>query len=228
MKTQALLRMFQICDSLFPIGTYTLSNGLEAFIAEGIVSDEKSLGEYVRHYLEVLPYNDTGVMLLAYKNAGDPGYQSGLDAIAGAMKGPREVREGSRRLCRRFLKLWEQIDGRKNTPLHRYKEQIDVGMCKGNYAQAAGLYSRMQEVPQDEAASAYTYSILSAVVTNAVKMVPLSQISGQRILYEAGDAIEACVRQADQIHREDLGINGVQFDIEAMRHEHLYSRLYIS
>ena len=78
------------------------------------------------------------------------------------------------------------------------------------------------------AASIYTYSLLSAIVTNAVKTIPLSQMSGQKILNEMLKKIEVCIAEAKTVQLEDLGIGGTEFDIEAMNHEMLYSRLYMS
>ena len=228
MDLTALLRMIQITDSLFPIGTYTLSNGLETFVAEGYIKTEQELSMYVKSYMELLAYGDVGVMMLSYSHADNPEYLTRLDSYANAMKAPMEVRQGSRKLCRRFLKLIDQVGEEVTNGFGWYKEAVFSQQLYGNYAQAVGLYSKWQQIPVTEAAGIYAFSLLSSVVTNAVKLVPLSQMSGQRILFQSDPWIRACVELAGSITMEDLGVSGVQFDVEAMRHEHLYTRLYIS
>ena len=42
------LRLMQALDPLFPIGAFTLSNGLETYVQRDIVRDKKSLSEYLR------------------------------------------------------------------------------------------------------------------------------------------------------------------------------------
>ena len=52
------LRLMQALDPLFPIGAFTLSNGLETYVQRDIVRDKKSLSEYLRAYLHTLPRSE--------------------------------------------------------------------------------------------------------------------------------------------------------------------------
>ena len=97
----ATLRMIQICDSLFPIGAFTLSNGLETLIANKTITDGNALEEYVSSFLSILPYNDLGVMMLSYGHAHDMEFIKELDHFSMALKAPEEVRTGSKKLCSR-------------------------------------------------------------------------------------------------------------------------------
>lgn len=226
MDQLASLQMFQICDSLFPIGAFTLSNGLETFVCNGRLSTEEDLEQYISGMLQILPYNDLGVMLLAYTHAGDWDYIQELDELSLVLKSPMEVRNGCKKLCSRFLKIWEKL--RDYTFLEAYQKQIKEKQCQGNHAIAVGLYAKEIGLSPRVSASIYVYSLLSAMVTNAVKTVPLSQISGQRILNQAMEQIWDCVEKAEKVSMDDLGIGGTEFDIAAMNHETLYSRLYMS
>lgn len=66
------------------------------------------------------------------------------------------------------------------------------------------------------------------MVTNAVKLVPLSQLSGQDILYKMQDVIQITVPQVLNLDRSLVGLCNIGFDIRCMEHERLYSRLYMS
>ena len=79
-----------------------------------------------------------------------------------------------------------------------------------------------------QAASIYAYSIISGIITNAVKLVPLSQLDGQLILNESLTAIECAVDISSKIEIDELGLGGTGFEICSYNHETLYSRLYMS
>ena len=44
--TAGLMHILQICDSLFPVGAFTLSNGLETYVQHDIITSPKELEEY--------------------------------------------------------------------------------------------------------------------------------------------------------------------------------------
>lgn len=226
MDILSLLQMIQISDSLFPIGSFTLSNGLETFVVQEKLTTTEQLEEYLDNYIKLLPYNNLGIMMLAYKQAGDKEGIRELDALSMAIKVPREVREGTAKLCRRFLKLWSAI--RKYPLLCWYQEEIEQKTCLGDHAIAVGIYAKEIGLQPEEAAAVYVYNLITAIVTNAVKTVPLSQIDGQRVLNESLEKVNACVELAKKVTLDDLGISGTWMDISAMNHETLYSRLYMS
>lgn len=227
MQMESLLPMIQISDSLFPIGAYTLSNGLETYVAKGKIASDQDLREYVMQYLKILPLNDLGVMALAYRWGDKPEKIAELDAYATAIKAPKEVRVGSAKLCKRFMKIWNNL---KDFPhVYDYQTQIMQNeLVTGNHSIAVGLYARDCNLDLTTAACIYTYNLISGIITNAVKSVPLSQRSGQEILQEALRVIPEAVRDAEQIEKDDLGVGGTEFDIYAMNHEYMYSRLYMS
>lgn len=218
--------MIQISDSLFPIGAFTLSNGLETFVEKGIVTSEQDLERYVADYMKIFPYNDLAAMMLAYEHSEDERYVKKLDQFMFVLKMPQEIRNGCVKLCSRFLKIWDKI--RKYPEISQYDQAICKEECYGIHAIAVGLYAKAIKLPKKEAAMIYAYSQISAIITNAVKMVPLSQVAGQRILNRLFDPLEKCIECAEEMSIDDLGVGGTAFDIGAMNHETLYSRLYMS
>ena len=93
----ALLQAF---DPLFPLGAYTLSGGMETYTQKGLVSDKPSLAAYLKAQLHILPYGDLGVCA---KTAEGEDILF-MDSLCAAMKQPLEIRQGSEKLCIRFLK----------------------------------------------------------------------------------------------------------------------------
>jgi urease accessory protein len=217
-----ILRLTQSLDSLFPIGSYTLSNGMETYVQKGIVYDRESLEKHLAAYLYMLSFNDLAFAVKAYN-----GYDvKKLDELCGALKAPEELRSGSIKQCIRFLKLHTELD---NYPkLTKYKEYIEKGECDGHYCIAMGLFIKEIEVDIAEGLELYCYSILSTMANHAVKLVPLRQLDGQKALLSVMAEIPKAVERAMQTELDEIGACGCGFDIRSMQHEKLYSRLYIS
>lgn len=221
-----LLELLQICDSLFPIGAFALSNGMETYVQRKYITQPQHLKAYLSDFLAVAPYQELGTMLLAAKHADDMSYIINLDEWCAALRAPMEVRQGSSKLCIRLLKAAEQIA--PLPVLAAYRQHIADGHCVGQHPIAVGLFAAGHGADLEQAALLYGYSLLSALTTNAVKSVPLRQLDGQRVLRESFDQLKEAVQQAQQVTLSDLGIGGAAFDLFAMEHETLYSRLYMS
>lgn len=219
---KGLLKLLQATDSLFPIGAYTLSCGMETYTSLGIVRDTQSLSEFLNSYICLLPYNDAG---FAAKAAMGEDFTM-LDGLCAASRSPYELRNGSSKLCTRFLKA-EGILGSYKL-LDDYSENIKAKKCIGCFPVAMGLFIREIDADVKTGLQMYMYSLLSSTVNHAVKLVPLRQLDGQKCLAEVNEKIPAAADKAVNIRLCELGIGGGGFDLRSMQHEKLYSRVYIS
>ena len=218
-----LMHILQICDSLFPVGAFTLSNGLETYVQKNLIASPEELAAYLRSYISVLPYNELGAAALAYRAEEQELIR--LDAVYSASKVPYEIRSGSEKVTRRFFKI---CDKGADSFTGQYKTLIENGICKGHQCIAYGLYMRDNSVTLSQGLAVYGYSICSAIVTNCVKLVPLSQLAGQKILNESFALISKAAEKAIGTEIDDIGISGAGFDLRAIQHERLYSRQYMS
>lgn len=216
------IRLVQSLDPLFPIGSYTLSNGMETYVQKNVVCSRDQLKEHLESYLYMLTFNDLAFAAKAYAGCD----VRELDRICSALKAPFEIRSGSVKQCIRFLKLHTELDD--YPALEQYKEQIDSGECSGHYCIAMGLFIKETGVDLSEALELYCYSILSSMANHAVKLVPLRQLDGQKALYDVEKKIPDAVRRSMAMKMDELGASGCGFDIRSMQHENLFSRLYIS
>lgn len=217
-----LLRLMQAFDSLFPIGSFTMSNGMETYVQRGIVKDKDSLSRFLTAYLYTLPTADLGFAA----HAAEGGEICELDSLFTAARSPIELREGSAKVCRRFLKT--ELSIAEYPLLREYLDGITAGEYYGSQPIAVGLFIR--DIGEDlrQGLSMYAYSLLSTMVNHAVKLVPLRQHEGQCALSAAIDGVEGAVARAMETEIYDLGISGGGFDLRSMQHERLYTRIYIS
>lgn len=223
MSTESgFLRLLQATDSLFPIGAFTLSGGMETYTSFGIVGDMKSLLEFLDSYIYLLPYNDAG---FAAKSAMGENHVF-LDALYTASRSPYELRNGSSKLCARFIKAECALGN--YVFLKKYGEDISAKKCSGSFPVAMGLFIRETGADVKTGLEMYIYSLLSATVNHAVKLVPLRQLDGQKCLGEAVKKIPFAAEKSMNVSLHDLGTGGSGFDLRSMQHEKLYSRIYIS
>lgn len=221
--------LLQINDALFPIGGYSHSYGLETYIQKEIVRDEQSVYEYIcNNLLYNLVHTDLLAAKLAYVYASEDNLCKvlELEELVEASKNPEEIRMASRKLGSRFLKTVDslQIEGEREI-MSRYMES---GQRMGHHSVAYGAFCSSCEILWEDAVQAYLYAQTSAIVTNCVKSVPLSQTAGQQILYRCYGIFEKVMEKLEQMGREDLFLSTPAFDIRAMQHENLYSRIYMS
>lgn len=199
-----------------------MSNGLETYVQKGLIKDTQTLQDYINSQLYLLPYGDLG---FAAKAASGCEVHI-LDALCAASKSPSELRNCTNKLCVRFLKNLEQM-GLPDI-LRSYQADIQDKKCYGCYPVALGLYIRSLNLDPAAGLQAYCYSMLSAMVNHAVKLVPLRQMDGQRVLRDALQKIPEAVQTARNAEITELGTGGHGFELRSMQHETLYSRIYIS
>lgn len=211
--------LLQINDSLFPIGAYSHSYGLETYIQKNLVHDGASAKDYIEKRLKYsLLYTDMLVVKLAYEMSKTDD-QKGLlmlDEKIRAMRLPKEIREATEKLGNRMEKtlksmgiVYEELSGK-------------------SYAIVYGIVVEKAGVELESALKNYIYAQTSAMVTNCVKAVPLSQIEGQRILIELYPVFSQLIARVKELGVDMLGASTPGFDIRCMQHEELYSRLYMS
>ncbi|MBD4921085.1 urease accessory protein UreF, partial [Xanthomonas citri pv. citri] len=75
---------------------------------------------------------------------------------------------------------------------------------------------------------AFYYNAAVGVVTNGVKLVPLSQMDGQDILFALRTPLAQAVENSLNPDLDWLGAATLASDIRSMQHEQLYTRLYMS
>lgn len=222
--------LLQVNDALFPIGGYSHSYGLETYIQKGIVHDEDSAQEFIHKRLKYnFSYNEFMAVRLAFEYAlrEDLEAISRLEEIMEAGKIPRETREASRKLGSRFIKTLSALElPVQNSIFDKYRE-VRKGKSV-HHAVAYGVFCGAAGIAENEALEHFIYAQTSAMVTNCVKTIPLSQSSGQKLLSGCYPLLQELTKKVTELGEEWLGLSGPGFDLRCMQHEGLYSRIYMS
>lgn len=193
----------------------------------GEVSSEQSAKIFVVNSLrENLLYNDALYVRLAWQSYtdGDVERLSTLDMECSATKSPSEIRSASLKLGVRLLKIFA-----RRLPSELIQElELLVQNGGGHYSIVYGVISAILGLELFDTLLSFYYNSMVCMVTNAVKLIPLGQLSGQDIIFEVEAQLEELTQRTIELDEQMRGVCAVGFDIACMEHERLYSRLYMS
>ncbi|PIT51461.1 urease accessory protein UreF [Snodgrassella communis] len=221
--------LLQLADPTLPIGGFNHSGGLETFVQQGVVHDAATLKTFVYTQLQQnWLHNDGAYVSLAFNASTEQNLDEllWLDKQIGAAKVARELRESSYKLGVRLLKIFAQHT--KVAIVASYQAALAAQQVRGFYPLVFGLLAAAMQLDKAATLQAFYYNAVVGLITNGVKLIPLSQMAGQEMLIELHTVIAQTVQASMQPQWQQLGATTQATDIRAMQHERLYTRLYMS
>jgi urease accessory protein len=224
----SLYKLLHLSDPALPVGGFSHSAGLETYVQLGLVHDAKTAKAFITGMIsQNLHYTDAAIVSLTYDAAAHNREKIiQLDELCTAVKLPKEMRQASQKLGNRLIRIFQPLCAHEQ--LHRYAAAIQFKQASGHYCLAFGLVAHALGIPKQDALTGFYYSAAAGLVTNSVKLVPLSQQSGQEILFSLHELINELVQRNMDPDLDLIGLCCTGFDIRCMQHERLYSRLYMS
>jgi urease accessory protein len=222
----ALYRLMAWLSPAYPVGAFSYSGGIEWAVEAGDIRDAATLAAW----LEVMIRDGSGfcdaVFLVNAHRAAAAGDDAALVATAELAAAFAPSRE-------RFLEATAQgraffATTRTAWPcvaLERLAAAWDGPLA---YPVAVGVASAGHDIAVAPAVAAYLQAVAANLVSAAVRLVPLGQTDGQRLLASIEPLIAACAQRALDWPLEEAGGAAFRADLASMRHETQYTRLFRS
>ena len=226
---EKMLALFQLCDSNFPTGAFSHSYGLESYIQENTVHNQETFSQWLRVYIdEQLIYSDGLACQIVYQALVEEDFQKvwKLDRLLMVQNLPRETREGATRMGERMLELVQSLY--EMPILSLYRERIQSKQSFGHPSIVFTMVAHHLGVPKSTAILFYLYSVVSSIVQNAVRGIPLGQTAGQKIIREVQSILVEAAGEIGKLDEEDFGIVSPGIELAQMRHERVNIRIFMS
>lgn len=206
-----ILTLTQWFSPAFPVGAFAYSHGLEWAIEAGDVTNKEQSEAWIADVLRHgAGWNDSLFLGAAYR-AGTTEVDQ-IDSISRAFSASaerlKETRLQGEAFCEIIAKVW-------------------AADLKGlTYPVAVGRAARLQGLPLELTTQFYLQAFMANLAAVTMRLVPLGQTEGQRMIREMTPLCSQVAAQASCAALDDLGSSAFLSDIASMKHETQYSRIF--
>jgi urease accessory protein len=224
--TDGLYRLMAWLSPAYPVGAFSYSGGLEWAVEAGDVVDAETLERWlavmIRHGSG---FCDAVFFAHAHRAAGatDDAVLVAVAELAAALVPSRERFLETTAQGRAFFDTTRAAWG--CAALDRLAAVWDGPLP---YPVAVGVASAGHGIALEMALAAFLQAIASNLVSAGLRLIPLGQTDGQRVLAGLEPLIAECARQALTCPLDEVGSAAFLVDISSMRHEIQYTRLFRS
>jgi urease accessory protein len=221
-SVQGQLGLLRLVSPALPVGAFSYSRGLEGAVAAGWVHDEASVEAWILGVLEHAVAPLEGAVLCRLHRAfvlEDGAEVARWTAFLRASRESAELLLEDAHMGRALARLLQSLG--------HYPSWLDPAAQHG-YAAMFALAAVRWEVPEHDALSGFLWSVAEGQVGAAMRLLPLGQTAGQRILSHALPIIERCASSAAALDDEAIGNFSSGLALASAWHETQYSRLFRS
>ncbi len=207
-----ILTLTQWLSPAYPVGAFAYSHGLEWLVEAGDVSDETQLEDWLTDVLRHGAGQSDALFLVAAFQAGSDDALAKIDATCRAFAPSKERLmetdlQGAA-FCDVTAAVWSQQLGGLTYPV------------------AVGRAASLADLPLSLTTHLYLHAFVSNLVTAGMRLIPLGQTKGQRLIHRLAPLLSEVANTAVAGTLDDLSGTAFLTDIAAMKHETQYSRMF--
>lgn len=225
----ALLKLLQLASPALPVGAYTYSEGLETLVQTGRLRRASEVSHWLGQELTCGAIRlEAAVMVRSHRAMVQADWEAlnNWNHWLSAARETAELRAQSWQMGRSLISLMTQLYPELAAKLPT--AQSTQPNIPWNFAVAFGLTAAHWQISESAALLGYLQSWATNLINAAVKLVPLGQTTGQKLLLDLTPQLEAATAELLSLPDEALASGGWGFAIASMQHETLYSRLFRS
>lgn len=217
-EPQALQKLLTWLSPAFPVGAFAWSAGLETAIADRVVTDSTALENWLAGTLAHGGIHTDAILLAHAHRTTSAADLAELADLCLALTPARE------RLSETSITGSSFVTATKAWPADILARLPDP--CP--YPIAVGAIAAAHQIDLDDTLLAYLTAAVHGQVSVAVRLVPLGQTDGLRVMAALEPTIATLARAAAMATLADLGSIAYAADIAQMRHETLGPRIFRS
>lgn len=215
--------ILQLVSPTLPLGAYAYSTGLEYAVYAGWVNDAATAHNWI---VDIGAHNlchlDLPVMQRMYKSWANDDLERVIywSQILVASRETSELLDEDRAMGIALARLLTDLGIER---AQSWSEKVEV-----NWAAMFSLASVAWSIGEEEMLFGYLWAWCEHQVAAAVKLIPLGQTSGQKILLDCCSRLPRLVNHSRMIKEQDIGQTSPALAIASALHEQQYTRLFRS
>jgi len=222
------LSLLHLCDSLFPLGSFAYSDGLESATAAGEVRDAETLQSWLDAVLdETIARLEGPAVWHAWSMIDNDTWDalSPLDDEMIALRPSSAARRSTRAMGQRLLTMWRGLH--PDPRLDRIEQLVRRGALAPTLPLAFAAACVSSSIGRRQAVEAFAYTRLASTVSAAMRLAPVGQTEAHARLARTLGRVPAV---AADIEARDARPESFApaLDIAAMSQQYLHSRLFRS
>jgi len=222
----ALFRLMAWLSPAYPVGAFSYSSGIEWAVEAGDIKDAATLRQWLAGMIGAGGgFCDAVIFVHAHRAvaANDDAALRAAAELAAALVTSKERLLETTAQGRAFLEAT-----RASWPCPALAQLDTVWRGAVALPVAVAVTCAGHDIACEPALHAFLHAVAANWISAGVRLVPLGQTDGQRVLAALEGDIGACAVRALATPLNEIGSCAVRADIAGMRHETQYTRLFRS
>jgi len=225
-NNQALFHLMSWMSPSYPVGAYTYSHGIEYAVEGGLVSNREDICTWIT---DILNYgsgrSDCILLAAAYRAVRNNAIDELQDIIELGLAycSTRELELETTQQGRAFIRVTSDV-----APSEILKMLAEHRSGSIIYPITVAVVAAEEAIPLAETLTAYLHGFISNLVSASVRLIPLGQTDGQRVIAALEPTVQVLVDNTLTTTVDDLGSATLMVDWCSSQHETQYTRLFRS
>jgi urease accessory protein len=222
----ALYRLMAWLSPAYPVGAFSYSSGIEWAVESGDITDAASF----RRWLDIIVASGSGFCdAVFFVHA----HRATMADDADALRAVAELAAAFAPSKERHLETTAQGGAfmqatRAAWPCTALDRFAAAWAGPVTYPVALGVTAAGHGIALEPALSAYLHAVAANLISAGVRLIPLGQTDGQRLLAALEQTVALTAARALGTPLDQVGGAAFRADIASMRHETQYTRLFRS